>query len=377
MNDAGTQSGDVIGDPDDKPVTWKLQVPRLLSAAECDEFRVREDGGLLAALDAIGVLMRGEKTRARCACGWAFVPGGIDPAPQVTLTLFGRDFGYAFETTRVVRADVAHALPGAPMGCGFRVKFNVNHLRDGEYVVGMAVRTAGVVSWRRDAGSFVVRGGQALDSWLGEIQPIVSVHVPKTAGTTFRQMLQQAFPALTLDYGEPLILAPHIGCIHGHFFVEKYAGILPRARFIAWLRDPIERVVSQYHYWLRTPPPEKDAPPGLAAFYRETPSLLAFAEWHDEANLQRRYLGGLATERYAFLGIADQFARGVALLNRKLGLKLAATTPVNVSPGKTANERHEIEPHVRERIAAMNAADVELYDDVRERFERDCVAHGL
>jgi hypothetical protein len=85
----------------------------------------------------------------------------------------------------------------------------------------------------------------------------------------------------------------------------------------------------------------------------------------------------LATERYAFLGIAEQFARGVALLNLKLGLKLEATTPVNVSPGKTANERHEIEPHVRERIAAMNAADVELYDDVRERFERDCVAHGL
>jgi hypothetical protein len=126
----------------------------------------------------------------------------------------------------------------------------------------MAVRMAGAVSWRREAGSFVVRGGQALDSWLGEIQPIVSVHLPKTAGTTFRHMLQQAFPALTLDYGEPHILAPHIGCIHGHFFVEKYTGILPRARFIAWLRDPIERLVSQYHYWLRTPGSGKRRPSG-------------------------------------------------------------------------------------------------------------------
>ena len=42
-------------------------------------------------------------------------------------------------------------------------------------------------------------------------------------------------------------------CIHGHFLPLSYRHLARRAdvRFVTWLREPIDRLLSHYHYWRR------------------------------------------------------------------------------------------------------------------------------
>src|SRR5437773_5755585 len=108
---------------------------------------------------------------------------------------------------------------------------------------------------------------------------LISLHMPKTAGQSFAAALKAHFgDTLVEDYGgfpmntpeavrnataleESVALAenefPGVECIHGHFLPLKYSGLARRqATFITWMRHPVERVVSNYHYWKRTYQPE-------------------------------------------------------------------------------------------------------------------------
>jgi hypothetical protein len=91
-------------------------------------------------------------------------------------------------------------------------------------------------------------------------QALISLHVPKTAGTSFRQDLEGWFGPDRLhfhyrgDQGEAPAkteLRPGL-CVHGHF--NRLRGIgardyYPGARqFIVMLRDPFDRFVSTWRY---------------------------------------------------------------------------------------------------------------------------------
>ena len=100
---------------------------------------------------------------------------------------------------------------------------------------------------------------------------LVSVHLPKTAGTSFAEALQRVHgDGLRLDNADrPLAhargerrlsalrqacaMAGQVlpdACVHGHFLPLKYA-LARRTRFCVWLRDPVQRVVSRYHHYRR------------------------------------------------------------------------------------------------------------------------------
>src|SRR5580658_6212049 len=96
---------------------------------------------------------------------------------------------------------------------------------------------------------------------------LVSIHIPKTAGTSFGLCLMKSFGgSMQLDYAPGLFqddraldrkrgamryalgLQPKdykdVACIHGHFLGLKYnllAEQMPCA-FVTWLRHPVERL---------------------------------------------------------------------------------------------------------------------------------------
>ncbi|WP_419569506.1 hypothetical protein [Rheinheimera sp.] len=105
---------------------------------------------------------------------------------------------------------------------------------------------------------------------------IVSVHVPKCAGTSLKMWYQQQFVdnRVLWDYSD-LPMQPcsqtnmdpdgflqristqrdvydNYDLIHGHFWAKKYE-FFSGAQFITFLRDPIKRALSNYFFWFQIP----------------------------------------------------------------------------------------------------------------------------
>src|SRR4051812_7991999 len=97
---------------------------------------------------------------------------------------------------------------------------------------------------------------------------IVSIHIPKTAGTTLASVLDRCCNRRIFydydGYEHPQVASTevreHAGFIqsyfdvlHGHFFATKYVDVFLDAAFIATLRHPVARVISQFQHELNDP----------------------------------------------------------------------------------------------------------------------------
>jgi hypothetical protein len=213
---------------------------------------------------------------------------------------------------------------------------------------------------------------------------IVSVHIPKTGGVSFREVLAKlAEGRMVQDYDDrPLAprtlwraarerlrsarLPPGTRVVHGHFVASKYWRGYRDARFVTWLRDPVERLASHYHYWQREPDPRN---PTCRRLLEERLSLEQFAALPEMRDVHARFLGGMPVEAFAFVGLTEAFDEGMALFARLFGAELPPGAPRRNANPERRGERYDIEPTVRRAIAARNRADLALYERGRARFE--------
>jgi hypothetical protein len=216
---------------------------------------------------------------------------------------------------------------------------------------------------------------------------ILSVHMPKTAGTTFRQILvdiygssiffdyhdQYSFvdpqkPSLTMRLGrmvrggrfKQLRRKPssHDLCIHGHFRASKYLAQYKDADLITWLRDPVERVASHYYHWLRHPDPYHSLSRQL---HRENLSLEKFAALEPMRNLQFRYLDGVPIERFGFVGVQEQLEDMLPQLFTFLKVPPVAIKSKNVNQEKALHKRYDLSLETRNLLESLNQQDRMLY----------------
>lgn len=96
----------------------------------------------------------------------------------------------------------------------------------------------------------------------------ISIHIPKTAGTTLGYLLDHGTDRRILylyrrDYANPgnedadywrehaAFVEQQFDVIHGHFYYQKFCDIFPRAHYISCLRHPVKRMVSQWLHALK------------------------------------------------------------------------------------------------------------------------------
>lgn len=213
---------------------------------------------------------------------------------------------------------------------------------------------------------------------------IVSIHVPKTGGEAFRDILEALTEGhLQRDYGDrplaPLSVRqrlrlatarPHLGpdtlAVHGHFIATKYWRRYPQARYVAWFRQPVERLASHYHYWKRNPDRKN---PTCRKLLEEDLSLEAFAALPEMRDVQARFLGEVPPERLAFVGITERYDESIELFRRDFYPALPATAErVNANPERSG-DRYDVDPTTRRAIEALNRADMAVYQAAVRRFE--------
>jgi len=196
---------------------------------------------------------------------------------------------------------------------------------------------------------------------------LISVHIPKCAGTSFRHILQALYgDRLWLNYGQvfvreqahPGLVPTGTDCIHGHFFADAFDGLFPERQLITWVRHPVERVVSNYHHFLRSPDLRDDC---CRALLENNLSLLEFAELDWMRNEATRYLAGKDLSDLAFVGIAERFLESLHLFGTLLGQAAPLPAPrVNVNPARRTPS-YPISRAEFDDILALNASDHAWY----------------
>lgn len=225
---------------------------------------------------------------------------------------------------------------------------------------------------------------------------LVSVHLPKTAGTSFASSLADHFgERLYRDYGDaPLntvawkragwaaiaslrtVAVPPAGidCVHGHFLPLKYRllGLRRPVRFVTWMRDPVERLASHYAFWKQSYDPRTSRPLHRQVV-EEGWSFERFCRSPRLRNVYAKFLWGIPLARFDFVGITEHYDEDFRFFADRF-----LQAPVPAYRERMNAERRDVpyvtDARLRAEIEALHRHDMRLYRAAlaRRRLRTGC-----
>lgn len=205
--------------------------------------------------------------------------------------------------------------------------------------------------------------------------PIIYLHIPKTAGTSFRLSAEQYFgPGQVLnDYGEksPSTSEDIRASVYsnsdvkalrkaglqknfltGHFILAKYREIFPDSPVVSFFRDPIDRVISEFIHF--------------SSHYNFEGTLKDFYSKSHFQNRQTHAMSGALPTELDFFGITEQYEESLSLFNRRYGTKFPLA---KLNTGRYSGGTKDLaSPEDIEQIKRLNQQDIELYEYALEKF---------
>jgi glycosyltransferase involved in cell wall biosynthesis len=228
----------------------------------------------------------------------------------------------------------------------------------------------------------------------------IFLHHPKTAGTALLRILEREYAhQLHLRAYVPTEQWLHVldgltdeerrelAFVAGHMAFGVHR-LLPGPNvYLTLLRDPVDRIVSHYHYSLahRHHPARSRALEGVSSledYVRRSvfagivnngqtrllgSDVRAVARAADEATLERAC--AVLDRDDVIVGLQDRFDESLLLMVRSLGWGYPVIRRENVNPERPRVE--DLPPETVELIREHNALDIQLYEYARRRFERD------
>jgi hypothetical protein len=223
-----------------------------------------------------------------------------------------------------------------------------------------------------------------------DARAVVFLHVPKTAGSTLRWIIQRQYPAerTVLIEGQRFHdfqaqsddTRGRVLCLFGHmpFGVHRF---LPQGvRYITMLRHPVEWTLSFHSYMERNPQlPGLEGGRGL-----DVDGFVDFLRRSNITDIQTRMISGqmrisnlppfdplsedalqcaqrnLRTD-FECVGVVERFDESLLIMKRKFGWRNVYYRPLNVSEGRPV--RSKLPRATLERILACNSRDVELHNE--------------
>jgi hypothetical protein len=238
-------------------------------------------------------------------------------------------------------------------------------------------------------------------------ESVVFLHIPKTAGQTLEKILERNYPRdriLTFSGHDhrveierfkklPETQRAHYRLIKGHLRFGLHRFIPGKSSYIAFLREPVARVLSFYRYARNLPDHylhrelnengvtirdliKRNATPEL--FNHQT-RMIAGDEWDDlrrdvSEDALARAQENLRTH-FSFVGLTEEFDASVCLLRRNFGWSVPFYVKRNVTVQKSSGR--DVDPETRAALREANALDLKLYEYARELFEAQRRAGGV
>lgn len=205
------------------------------------------------------------------------------------------------------------------------------------------------------------------------IRPIIFVHIPKTAGTSFRSAANEYYgnDKILNDYGyeseetsEAVLkhyyqnedanllrdASKSFQLISGHYPASRYSEIFEDAPVVAFIREPIARVVSEYNHFCN-----------LNGY---TGSFRSFYSDEVYQNRQHKLLTGLSLKELAFVGITDEYDLSLSIFNDLFEANLQSQS---INKGHYQNNSLEdLSKEEVDEITDLNQKDIALYQAAKE-----------
>src|SRR5690606_37799397 len=146
------------------------------------------------------------------------------------------------------------------------------------------------------------------------------------------------------EYLEPA-LPQHLKVIHGHFSYENlnlHFDIPTDIPVITWLRDPVDRVLSDYFYLVQRLYDElQEEQKGLNILKKLRRSLSEYAMYAPHHNRMSQFLSGIELEQLFFVGFTENYNDGMERISNLLGWENYDAFYHNKTEGKKYNVTDE------------------------------------
>ncbi|TRX57401.1 sulfotransferase family 2 domain-containing protein [Thalassomonas sp. M1454] len=202
------------------------------------------------------------------------------------------------------------------------------------------------------------------------------IHIPKTAGTSFRKALEKKFKVIS-DYGtsnpqtnqevEKLVyLEDDMFAFHqffskqsnvwfsGHVAFQKYLNLVPVGNVVTFLRNPVEHVVSHYNHFVRN-----------LGYAKDIESFISSPRFQ---NVQARSLSNIPVGFIGCIGITEEYDESLRIINDYLNTSIRPLT-ANVN-NKKIQPLSALSAQIVKKIEEFNKQDIELYNLSVKLFEQ-------
>lgn len=210
-------------------------------------------------------------------------------------------------------------------------------------------------------------------------KPVCFVHIPKTAGTSFRVAAYKYYGkrAIVCDYGENApetsdsikhyiyhqddfggmfhhIDNNNISMVCGHFPARKYIAGLGVSNTVVLLRDPMQRVYSEYQHLIRKNKYDK--------------TFLEFFSQKNNVNVLYRKLLEVPIESIGLCGITSQYGDFLNIFNHTFGANIKLLKE-NRRPENSLTENN-ISPDDVKLFTDINGKDIKFYEYAKNIFKQ-------
>ncbi len=204
---------------------------------------------------------------------------------------------------------------------------------------------------------------------------IISIHIPKTAGSSFHAALKKAYgwrlkhihrqeDIRRLSTGKRFYSnKPFVLALHGHIRPhENWKRQYKKAQWVCWLRDPAERVVSAYYHLKKT---QDLGDRNQALFKRLQPSLEEFLihpDFKPVTRIYQHFLAKVTPNDFAFIGRTENYTEDLKTLSEILD------KPLEEFKTNIGSEKRPISTAELNMLNDHLAAEYEVYSQFLTHF---------